>query len=213
MTGFAMDTLKTFRSILIEVPREAIARRLGFRVGKTRVRQLQKEQMERAIQGALALIRLQGVLRRVRIEIKNDTVLLRDSGIIFKSKNLSQFLRGCNEMVLMAATSGNRVTEAIRKKSKGKEIETAVIWDAVASEMVDGALDWIQQYCNHSLLRENRQLSLNRYSCGYGDFLLENQKAFFDLLSLKRFGVRLTKSYMLVPEKSVTAIAAIKELR
>ncbi|HEX7504838.1 MAG TPA: hypothetical protein VF336_06195 [Syntrophales bacterium] len=42
---------------------------------------------------------------------------------------------------------------------------------------------------------------------------LDHQKLFYDLLDLKRFGVDLTKNFILEPEKSVTAVAGIEPIR
>lgn len=49
-----------------------------------------------------------------------------------------------------------------------------------------------------------------RYSPGYGDLPLTNQKIIFDILNLERLGLRITERFMLVPEKSVIAIAGVE---
>jgi cobalamin-dependent methionine synthase I len=49
-----------------------------------------------------------------------------------------------------------------------------------------------------------------RFSAGYGDFLLENQRLFYELLDLQRFGVSLTESCIFTPEKTVPAIAGVE---
>ena len=41
---------------------------------------------------------------------------------------------------------------------------------------------------------------------------LENQIYFYNLLQLDNMGVRLTDSYMLLPEKTVTAVTGITEI-
>jgi cobalamin-dependent methionine synthase I len=61
------------------------------------------------------------------------------------------------------------------------------------------------------LRREGRHLTSRRYSAGYADFVLENQAIFFRELELEKLGVQLTASFILVPEKSVTAIAGIEK--
>ena len=78
--------------------------------------------------------------------------------------------------------------------------------------MTDATLDWIMSYLRSSLRRENRTILPRRYSAGYGDFLLENQRILFRLLQLDRFGVTLTESCLLIPEKSVTAITGILDI-
>ena len=106
--------------------------------------------------------------------------------------------------------AGAAVIEAIRRDTAADNLARAVVLDAAASEMVDAALDWMEAFFAQDLRRESRRLTKSRFSCGYGDLALENQKLFHDLLDLKRFGVELTEQYILVPEKSVTAVAGIE---
>ncbi|HOO47200.1 MAG TPA: methionine synthase, partial [Deltaproteobacteria bacterium] len=77
------------------------------------------------------------------------------------------------------------------------------------SEMTDEALDWITGYVNQGLRRRAARLTEKRYSAGYGDFALENQKIIYDLLMMHELGVSITESYLLVPEKTVTALAGV----
>jgi cobalamin-dependent methionine synthase I len=48
-----------------------------------------------------------------------------------------------------------------------------------------------------------------RFSAGYADFNLENQKAIYDMLQMGKIGVTITPNFILLPEKSVTAISGI----
>jgi len=64
-------------------------------------------------------------------------------------------------------------------------------------------------YVNRQLLRESRRLLPRRFSAGYADFALENQKILHEQLQMERLGVSLTPRFLLVPEKSVTAVGAI----
>ena len=58
--------------------------------------------------------------------------------------------------------------------------------------------------------REGKELC-PRYSPGYGDFALENQKGIFNLLSPSKYtGLTLKDNMIMVPEKSVTAVIGIK---
>jgi cobalamin-dependent methionine synthase I len=112
----------------------------------------------------------------------------------------------------MGATAGSAIMDAIRGDTAGRDVTRGVVLDAAASEMTDAALDWIMDYFNRTLRRENKSLFKKRFSAGYGDFLLENQKTIYNLLQLDRLGVGITESCMLIPEKSVTAISGIESL-
>ncbi len=48
-----------------------------------------------------------------------------------------------------------------------------------------------------------------RFSAGYADFNLENQRAIYDILQMGKIDVTITSSFILLPEKSVTAISGI----
>jgi cobalamin-dependent methionine synthase I len=67
-------------------------------------------------------------------------------------------------------------------------------------------------FYNHELSRKNKRITKRRFSAGYGDLALDNQQGFFRLLDMDRIGVSIIEESILVPEKSVTAIAGIVDL-
>jgi len=203
-----------FNSIIIEAPRKRIYKRLGYRQGITRIPSERESEVEKYISEALSLIKLQGVGRRLPVWWKNDHQVILADGAgdeVFKSRRLSRFFGECREALLMGATAGIDVTAAIAEDAGGNRLTRGVVFDATASEMVDASLDWIMSYFARELRRENKMLTEKRFSAGYGDFLLENQLKVFRLLELERIGVKITESFVLIPEKSVTAIAGIRE--
>jgi cobalamin-dependent methionine synthase I len=109
----------------------------------------------------------------------------------------------------MAATAGSAIMEAIKEKTRQDDLATAVVYDATASEMTDTGLDWIMDYLNQQIRREGKTLLPRRFSAGYADFNLENQKAIYEILQMGTIGVTITSSFILLPEKSVTAISGI----
>jgi cobalamin-dependent methionine synthase I len=123
---------------------------------------------------------------------------------------LASMVKDCNELLFMAVTAGSKIIESIHELEKD-DLTRSVVYDATASEMVDACFDWIQKYIRQELRRESRQLLPKRISCGYGDFSLQNQKVFFKLMRLDTMGITITKSFMLVPEKSATAVTGIRK--
>jgi hypothetical protein len=59
--------------------------------------------------------------------------------------------------------------------------------------MTDAGLDWIMDYFNQQLRREGKTLLPRRFSAGYADFNLENQKAIYDTLQMEKIGVTITR--------------------
>ena len=101
------------------------------------------------------------------------------------------------------------MTDKIAELQK-TDMEKAVIYDATASEITDWGLEWIIRYVSTMLKRENRIVSKKRFSPGYGDFELKNQRIFYKLLELDKLGISIMESCILVPEKSVIAMTGIR---
>ena len=205
--------VQLFESIQIATPIEAIYRRLGYSQDDTQLSQQQQDNLAKYIDEAVELIDLKAAVTRIGIKEVKDVGIVLANGIELESRNLSSWMIGCDEMLLMASTAGSKIMQAIKDTSNNEKLSRAVVYDAVGSEMADGVFDWLITYFNRELRRENKCLDGKRYSAGYGDFKLENQKTIYDLLDLKKIGVDITESCVLVPEKSVTAMVGIKELR
>lgn len=199
-----------FPSITVPVPRDAIYRRLGYRRGATKISGSRVEEIERHITDALSLISLKGAALRVPLKEVTPRLVILGTGAEIASEKLARFLQGCTEALLIGATAGGAVMDAIRGDIEGDDMTRGVIVDAVASEMTDAALDWLIGYFNRLLTREQARLTRGRFSAGYGDFLLENQRTMYDLLELGRIGVAISEHCILIPEKSVTAVAGIQ---
>ena len=204
-----MNRLLFFDSINVATPEENIYKRLGYRKDKTQLTPQQKEEVERYIEDALSLINLKGAGISIPVQEKKPSGIILSTGIIFESVHLSAFLEDCREIVLMGATAGNDIIEVIQEDSAENNLTRAVVFDAVASEVVDASLDWIMNYFNQEFRRENKRLTPERFSAGYHDFLLENQKIIYDILQLQRIGIKINENFILTPEKSVTAVAGI----
>jgi len=202
-----------FEPISVTLPKNRIYSRLGYAQGLTKVDQRQKKNIEASIEEAWGLLDLKGAGLRVAVNKITPSEVILSSGKVFNSESLAEFLKGSEEILLTAATAGSKIVKAIKDKSAQKDITSGVIYDAVASETADAALSWVVDYFSQGLRRENKGLTLQRFSCGYGDFSLENQKIIYEMLGLKKLGVELTETYMLVPEKSVTAVSGVKPIK
>ncbi len=198
-----------FNAIHLDVPAQAVYRRMGYRKGLTKITQEQEEEIRNTMIRAATLIELKGTALELPVEGINGEDIHLGSGVVLKSTGVAGMLKGSSGVLFMGATAGSRIMEGIRHESDTGNLARAVVLDAVASEMTDKALDWITGYMGRELLRRGKALSARRFSAGYGDFSLENQKSMYDNLRLWEIGVQMTDSFMLVPEKSVTALAGI----
>jgi hypothetical protein len=202
-----------FQTIRIPVPHKAVYARLGFRKGQTRIKAEEQRMVDQYIEDARRDIGLKGAARSLPIRQAGKEQTVLDGGYSFSGRALSHMLAGSTQVLLMGATAGPLIVKAISEAASSQDLTRAVVLDAAASEMTDAALDWIMSYMNQELMRRSLTLTRRRFSAGYGDFSLENQKTLYDLLRMDIIGVAITQSCMLIPEKSVTAIAGIRGSR
>jgi hypothetical protein len=204
-----MDSVIIFERITIDPPCKKIYQRLGFRKKTTELTALRKKETDTFIEEALSLINLKGTMLKAVITGNNGAEVFLSANLTFVSKQLAGFLRDCREALLMGATAGSAIMDAIKDKTDKDNLSAAVVYDATASEMVDAALDWIMDYFNQQIRREGKKLLSRRFSAGYADFQLDNQQVIYQKLQMEKIGVAINNSFILKPEKSVTALGGI----
>ncbi len=166
--------------------------------------------LEEGMRQARILCHPTGLYLPLKISQRTLDFVTLENEINFQSQSLSRLLQNSAETVLMAATVGPEIVDAIMNEITQKDAALGVILDAIASETADAILDWMMDYLNTLLAKKGRKLTKHRYSPGYGDLPLVYQKPIFETLKLSEVGINLTEKYMLVPEKSVIAIAGIE---
>ncbi|MHB8137910.1 MAG: methionine synthase [Smithellaceae bacterium] len=204
-----LDSVIILEKIILDPPTAKIYSRLGFKKRTTSLTSSQQKETDCYIEEAVSLISLQGSFLTLPVHKNDGRKVLLAGEISFASAKFAAFLGSCPEAALMGATAGRAIMEAIATKTKQDNFTAAVVYDATASEMADAALDWIMDYINRQLRRESRHLLPRRFSAGYADLALENQKEIYEILQLAKIGVTITPDFLLVPEKSVTAISGI----
>jgi len=204
------ESVKILDRIIITPPARAIYQRLGFRKKATQISDAARRETDRHIEEASSLITLSGLYLRLAVLSNDGQNIVLAGDVSFHSAKLASFLGRCREAVLMGATAGNAIMDAIGEKTLRQEMTAAVVYDATASEMADAALDWITGFINRQIRREGKSLLERRFSAGYGDFALENQKLIYDKLRMGDIGVSLSERFLLIPEKSVTAVSGIR---
>jgi cobalamin-dependent methionine synthase I len=193
----------------VPLPVKAIYKRLGFKKGVTELNPAEEDKLAATIDEASSIVHLKGAASILDLVRADQSGVELEGRTNFTSSALAGMLSGCEQVLLMGATAGQAIMEEISSATQSENLTRAVILDAVASEMTDSGLDWIVDYINQDLMRKARRITRARFSAGYGDFSLENQKAIHALLHLDKIGVSITDRYILMPEKSVTAVAGI----
>ncbi len=129
-------------------------------------------------------------------------------GYRFSSRMVAERFAGAGAALVMGASVRPEDFGRLRGFQDEGDLQQAVLLDAVLSEKVDFALDFVEQEMRVELGRSGRRPG-RRLSCGYGDFALEQQKYFYATLELARHGITLSDRFILSPEKTVTALLPI----
>jgi len=130
------------------------------------------------------------------------------STVTIKSSRLAEHLSGCIQVYILAATLGAAVDRLISQRGKIDSAETLCLQACAAAQ--------IEDYCNNAAEELSREVNGQglylrpRFSPGYGDFDIAFQTDILRILQAqKRIGVTETKSHMLTPLKSVTALIGV----
>ncbi len=125
-----------------------------------------------------------------------------------EGRDIREFLRGCGELVLLAATLGSEVERLIRK-TQVSDMAEAMILDACGSAAIENVCD---NLCDDlAAVFAPRHLT-DRFSPGYGDFPLAQQAELFSVLDVtRRIGVTLSPGGVMLPQKSVTALVGVSD--
>ena len=135
-------------------------------------------------------------------------VYLTGTTVCFRGKNIHTHLQDCSACILLAVTLGSQAEQMIRA-AEAVDMSEALMLDIAASVLVDQYVDEAEM-----ILRRNCDIKgsvlTKRFSPGYGDFPIEIQSDFLQLLQAeKMIGLTVSQSNILLPRKSVTAVIGV----
>jgi cobalamin-dependent methionine synthase I len=120
-------------------------------------------------------------------------------------ENISRRFEGSSRISCMAATCGPEAMEWKEEFHRRGELTKEVMADAILSELADQLIEDLNKILSREAVMKGYGLTM-RYSAGYGDFPLSFQKILLDFLGAQEIGIHLNSSYIMIPEKSVTAV-------
>lgn len=199
-----------FGGIALEMPEKNIMARLGYHRHRTEIASGQRLVLMRGMAEAFGHCRPRGAWRRLGIREKLADATVLEDGTVLRSAALARLFEPAHGVWLAAVTVGGEVSAAAASALERGDGAAALVCDAVGSETADAALDCLQEMFNRNLSRGGERLSSRRFSPGYQDLDLSVQHDIFRLLELEKLGMSLTEKLLMLPEKSVTALAGIE---
>lgn len=130
-----------------------------------------------------------------------------DGAFSLEGASLASLLCDSKKAVLMAVTLGASIDRQL-SRLQAAAMDDAVIFDACASAEVEAFCDRVE--CEIAKSLDSSSFLTMRFSPGYGDVPLgESEKILSALAAQKSLGLTVTKSGMLFPTKSITAVTGI----
>ena len=167
-----------------------------------------EERTRAVLQKLRSGIRPGSVWRRFEIRRSPNGYLLCGSGLELAGDTARRFLDGCGAACVFACTIG-AAFDRMLEQAQRTDMAEAVILDACGSALVEELCDRteteIRSRCDGMSLKR-------RFSPGYGDLPLSLQPGLLGILdAVRRIGVTCTESDLMLPVKTVTAIAGLAD--
>ena len=134
-----------------------------------------------------------------------------EPAFFIEGASIVSHLSGCEKVACIAVTVGENVEREVTRNFSAGNYVASILLDAAATAAVEQAADAIEKVIAREVARESFKMRW-RFSPGYGDWKLENQREFFKLTGAEEIGMRLSSALMLIPRKSVTAIIGLEKV-
>ena len=146
--------------------------------------------------------------RKYEIDSAESGILRLTGGVEFNSQKLARAMKPCVETVCLIATIGDGIEDEIDRLTAQNRLSDAFIIDTMGSLLVEGLVNQFQQEMHSRYQQEKRATSL-RFSPGYCDWSIEEQKKIFDLFNNDFLDVELSDTCLMSPRKSVSGVFGI----
>ncbi|MFC1566955.1 hypothetical protein ACFL4A_03840 [bacterium] len=128
------------------------------------------------------------------------------------SKEVGALLNNSMSVSLAAVTIGQNFDDKVQEFTNSSNVSKAVIWDAIGSEAVEQAANFINRLLKDEANLEACELT-TRFSPGYGDWDITQNQKLLEILNTEKIQLSTNECGNLVPQKSITAIIGWQKKR
>lgn len=131
-----------------------------------------------------------------------------EGSVTFRSNVIAQLLGQCHKVAVFVLTIGSRLGDMVRQLSEDGLIVQASVLDNLGSDAAESLARVVQDIIGREAEADGLGIS-QRFSPGYCDWRVSQQKMVFRALSGDTAGVHLTTGCLMVPQKSISGIIGI----
>ena len=198
------------------IDKNEIFRYLGYPLSKINELTETSSEMQMIQESILMMkknIQPQGVYQKFKItstENEKSENIIKFADASIQSNDLTKNLSNCESVIIFAITIGSGADLLIKKYSKINPALAAIL-QATGSMFVESYAEKINELIKIEA-KENGYKTHPRFSPGYGDLSLSTQNIFFRLLNCtQKIGLTLMDSFIMAPEKSITAFIGLEK--
>jgi len=142
------------------------------------------------------------------VEWARVSMSLVEGSIIFKSRIIAKLLERCPQVAIFLVTIGKYLEETAFQLARDGLILQATVLDAIGSDAVEKMADFAQDRINE-VAKAQGLVTSRRFSPGYCDWNIGQQRMLFYALTGNTVGIRLTGECLMIPQKSISGIIGI----
>ncbi|MEA5000584.1 MAG: hypothetical protein VB017_01700 [Endomicrobiaceae bacterium] len=187
----------------LKINYDSVIMRMGANKHKTKIEDNIKNSIIESIEFAKKLLKPKYAVSFADKRSAENKIFL--DGFIIESTDILKLLEKSYSVCGIAATIGSSLDDKIDLLLEEKKLALSYIYDAIGSVAIEELVDNI---CNDVKLNKSKEniSYTRRFSPGYGDWPIENQKDFLKWLGADKIGISLSESCQMFPRKSVSAI-------
>ncbi|MEJ2696850.1 MAG: vitamin B12 dependent-methionine synthase activation domain-containing protein, partial [Candidatus Sulfobium sp.] len=204
---FRGEAVKVMTDVRPQITIDRISRLLGYGRPRNLSRRMLRV-IERSLEKSSCLIRPRILYTEKNIKSAGRGGLILEKGVVIRSHKLSKVCGQCDRAAIFVATIGKGIDSFIRKLMDQKRVAEAYVVDAIGSTAAEQTVDAFQRKYN-AIRTDRGEGTTLRFSPGYCDWKVEEQKKLFSVLDNSLIGVELSESYLMNPRKSVSGIFGI----
>jgi len=202
---------EAIKDIEIEIDKDEVCRYLGYRKDlgpNSSISSLIDEEMDEAyvLIQPLCFYQLMDIRR-----IRQPWVVLED-GLTITSDVLSRVLARCHQVAIFVASIGWDLEERVAQLMKDGQMLMATILDAIGSEAAEKTACYLQDKVQEVATSNGLDITL-RYSPGYCDWDITQQRVLFEAMDSSPLGVSLSEDCLMTPRKSVSGIIGLSRFK
>jgi len=203
--------MKIIKNIKLKIDEEEVLRYQGYhrnKAGKTDEMILETTRKE--IEQGYCLFEPKGIYSKLMIRnISSEGRINLENGLYLETNNsMINLLRGTSYLAFGLSTIGKNLEEKVAELFAKNEYPKAMALDAVGTVASKFLSNYIQSVICQEAREQNFQTT-KYFSPGSGDWNINQQKIIFQIIPADKIGIKLAKSYMMVPKKSLSWVIGV----